>query len=381
MPIEFERKKYELKPMLRENNKPKQILSLQGFRAILFLLIFVFHTSMIGNVSESTLYRALCKGGGTEGVAFFFILSGFVEALHSRKEALNLKNVLQICVRKAKRFYTVHIFFLLVTIPTMIYMVLTEPTYSFIKFVLNALLLQSWFPDEQIWLSYNSVTWFLSTLVFLCLFIIPLHHVCSYVEQKTSAVKIYAALLAADCLMTFAVAFLLGSRCKNVNYYLYAFPPIRLLDYFSGFVLGRTFVLQQNNKTKISAATYWEVVAVGVMVLYLLLFPYVPVPFVRAAIYQPGAAFVIYVIAAGAGKISRFLSNPLMVKLGEGSLYYMMSHQVIIQYCSLIHKQLIKREITSCEIVWIIIAFASTLISRPIYEGLCLKFQRIKSLI
>jgi len=181
--------------------------------------------------------------------------------------------------------------------------------------------------------------------------------------------------------MTFAVAFLLGSRCKNVNYYLYAFPPIRLLDYFSGFVLGRTFVLQQNNKTKISAATYWEVVAVGVMVLYLLLFPYVPVPFVRAAIYQPGAAFVIYVIAAGAGKISRFLSNPLMVKLGEGSLYYMMSHQVIIRYCSLIHKQLIKREITSCEIVWIIIAFASTLISRPIYEGLCLKFQRIKSLI
>ena len=119
-------------------------------------------------------------------------------------------------------------------------------------------------------------------------------------SKKTSAVKIYAALLAADCLMTFAVAFLLGSRCKNVNYYLYAFPPIRLLDYFSGFVLGRTFVLQQNNKTKISAATYWEVVAVGVMVLYLLLFPYVPVPICTSGkVYQPGAAFVIYVIAAG----------------------------------------------------------------------------------
>lgn len=316
-------------------------------------------------------------GGGTEAVAFFFVLSGFVEALHSRKESLELKNALQICVKKVNRFYRIHIFFLVVTVPTMIYMVFTEPVRSFAKFVINALLLQSWFPDEQIWLSYNGVTWFLSTLVFLFLFIIPLHHICSCIEQRTFPIKIYAAILMADWLIAFAIAFLLGDRCDNIKYYLYAFPPVRLLDYVSGFIVGRVFTLRKDDKSKAVNATCWEVAAGGVIVLYLLLFPYIPASFARAAIYQPGAAFVIYVFAVGAGKISNFLSGPLLVRLGGNSLYYMMSHQVIIRYCALAHKQFVKRGIASYEIMWVIVAFAMTVISKPIYELLGRKTAKI----
>lgn len=316
--------------------------------------------------------------GGTEAVAFFFVLSGFVEALHLREDKLRLRNVLRICVKKVHKFYRTHVVFLVFTIPTMIYMVLTDPIGSFIKFIINALLLQSWFPNEHIWLSYNSVTWFLSTLVFLCIFIIPLHHICSYIEKHSHAVGIYAVILVVDWLMVFAVAFLLSTHCDNIQYYLYAFPPIRLMDYTSGFVLGRVFVHQRNNKSVCRKATYLEIAAVGVIMGYLMIFPYVPEAFSRAAIYQPGAAFVIYVFAMGKGTISHFLSSPPMVRLGGNTLYYMISHQVIIRYCQLFHKQLVKRELYSLEIVWIIMALVLTLISKPIYEILCNKILEIR---
>lgn len=42
----------------------QRIESLQGLRTVLFLLIFAFHTSMIGNVTESTAYQSFFAGGG-----------------------------------------------------------------------------------------------------------------------------------------------------------------------------------------------------------------------------------------------------------------------------------------------------------------------------
>lgn len=45
----------------------QRIESLQGLRTVLFLLIFAFHTSMIGNVTESTAYQSFFAGGGDGG--------------------------------------------------------------------------------------------------------------------------------------------------------------------------------------------------------------------------------------------------------------------------------------------------------------------------
>ena len=42
--------------------KVKKINSLQGLRAILFFMIFIFHTSMIGNITKTTIYQKI--GGG-----------------------------------------------------------------------------------------------------------------------------------------------------------------------------------------------------------------------------------------------------------------------------------------------------------------------------
>ena len=46
------------------DSKGQRINSLQGHRAILIVMIFTFHTSMIGNISESLIYINFFKGGG-----------------------------------------------------------------------------------------------------------------------------------------------------------------------------------------------------------------------------------------------------------------------------------------------------------------------------
>lgn len=59
---------------------------------------------MIGNVVESRLYINFISGGGTEAVAFLFILSGFVEALHNRDtNKSSVIAILKLCVEKVKK--------------------------------------------------------------------------------------------------------------------------------------------------------------------------------------------------------------------------------------------------------------------------------------
>mgnify|MGYP006987515816 FL=1 len=85
--------------------------------------------------------------------------------------------------------------------------------------IINLLLLQSWFPDEQIWLSYNSVTWFISTLAFLFLFIIPMHRISDHLEQKWPTGGFYCGLLVIIWVLDFMLAMLLLKRnASNIKY-------------------------------------------------------------------------------------------------------------------------------------------------------------------
>lgn len=354
----------------------KRIDSLQGLRALLFLLIFFFHTSMIGNVVESRLYSNFLSGGGTEAVAFFFILSGFVEALHNRDTTKSsVITMLKLCVKKVKKFYGIHIFFLIFTIPTMIISIVRYPIKQLINLVIDLFLLQSWFSDESIWLSYNSVAWFISTLGFIFVFIIPLHKLSSKIEKITYARRIYCLMI----VLVIILSFLLATHCRvNVKYYLYAFPPVRIIDYCIGFWTGRLFAnRKQSNNNILLQSTILEIISMVIIFGYLFIYQFVDVNLSRAFIYIPGAIIVIYVFALQQGLLSKLLRLPIMVGIGNGSLYYMMSHQVLIRYCSLAQRVFNRFGITSGDLVWIIVALILTFVSKPIYDKLVMKIKTV----
>lgn len=85
---------------------------------------------------------------------------------------------------------------------------------------------------------------------------------------------------------------------------------------------------------------------------------------------------MIYVFALQQGLLSKLLRLPIMVAIGNGSLYYMMSHQVLIRYCSLAQRVFNRFGITSGDLVWIIVALILTFVSKPIYDKVIMKIKQ-----
>lgn len=79
-----------------------------------------------------------------------------------------------------------------------------------ISFGLNALLLQSWVPEAQIWRGFNGPSWYLSTLVFLFLITPFLEYIDTKFDKKKTYV--YGVLL----LFMIAVCFALPVILKKM---------------------------------------------------------------------------------------------------------------------------------------------------------------------
>jgi peptidoglycan/LPS O-acetylase OafA/YrhL len=146
----------------------KQILSLQGIRAMMFILIFFFHSDLF--LDRYFVFNRFFIGGGTLAVSVFFILSGFVTGL-SRKHIHCVKEYTSYIKSKISRFYFFHLFFLILSIP-LSYNFFLHDKKGLVSLILDFLLLQSWVPDPTVWRSYNGLAWFLSTLLF-CYLLLP----------------------------------------------------------------------------------------------------------------------------------------------------------------------------------------------------------------
>lgn len=129
------------------------IKELTSLRAIFIVIIFVHHLD---------IYSA----GGSLGVAFFFVLSGFSLTLGYGKTVLTrdfkYKNY---AIRRLIKFYPIHWLCLLLSIPYSI----IQQKWQIAEFFVNAALIQTWIPTSDYYFSFNSVSWFLADTVFLAL--------------------------------------------------------------------------------------------------------------------------------------------------------------------------------------------------------------------
>ena len=194
---------------------------ISALRGIFIMMIVLHHLN-------------LYDGGGTLGVAFFFMLGGFVLSLgyYDRVSAADFSYGAFVRRRCAK-FLPLHWLCLLAAMPLALAPVLTGG--ADIKTVLvpllpNAMLLQSLIPIKAVYFSFNAVSWYLSdTLLFA--FAFPFMVKC--LERLDGKGR----LMALSIILVAYSAFVYFLPVQYRHAILYISPLVRVVDFVLGIYL------------------------------------------------------------------------------------------------------------------------------------------------
>ena len=274
------------------------IETLQSLRFIFIMMIFMSHFA----------YRGIgpFDAGGDCGVAFFFMLSGFVVSLgYGRQIQEGTFRYARFLRKRFWKIYPLHLLCLL-------FWLIVSKSVIDGHVVLNLLLLQSWIPDPEYYFSCNSVSWFLSCLLF-CYFLFP----WAYKHVSKGWVSCVLVAYVAVCLLT---------PYEKVNAILYVNPLVRFVDFYIGIVLCRIY----EKGFSLSGVVWMEWLLLLTLIVLLAAYPFVDEKVRNAPLYWLMLAPVILVFSKELGPLSRLLKMRPMLMLASLSMPIFMTHQMLI---------------------------------------------------
>lgn len=224
------------------------IKTLTSWRGIFALCIVCFHFAM--HEFDQMTYA---------GVTFFFMLSGFLSAMHYDK-GFNVKRFYK---RRLWRIFPLH-WFVLAAMIVLDLAMMHKFSYGW-DLPLHVALLQSWVPNPDIYFGYSIHSWFLSALL-LCIVLTPL---LLRFTVKRSLNVIWIVLLLAAC-----VLIALDLTCSSsLQSYTYVWPLARFIDYSIGIALFLTIDrlkwCEKMQKISTINSSLIEVVALTVLAIFI----------------------------------------------------------------------------------------------------------------
>lgn len=219
--------------------KKNTYISLQFLRAFAFLGVFASHTLIADDVFSRW------------GVAIFFILSGFLNALHDvgKEDVVGIKNSFCYATRKIKKIYKLHVIMTFIALVLWIisnldkYLanIAKEVVLSALKLATNLLLISDFLPSNGtiglVFSEYNIVSWYLSASFFFYLLTPVLVKITKRVKRPFLISGIlYLLTIAIDVIL---VSFL---GTDSAFWYIYECPLFRLSDYMIGIQMGYLYV-------------------------------------------------------------------------------------------------------------------------------------------
>ena len=300
------------------------INSLTTLRGIFILFIFFHHAGVY-------------PGGGSMGVAFFFILSGFSMTLgYKDRVLLSSFNYKQYLKRRCAKFFPLHWITLIADIP---YVLMSALYWWLIPlFFVNAALLQTLLPIENVYFSYNAVSWFLADILFFTVVFPFVFRKIHSMSNKKRGFAMIVVMLAYMGIVAISLNKLPDGVQKGI---IYISPFVRLMDFVFGILLGLDFVkLKEKSETlskylKLGGAV--SVALIGVIIL-LIVESYLLGSKLRliAPLYWPLVAILIYLAALPKDDVLKWFNNSLLIKLGECSFTIFLLHRLVLRYTSML---------------------------------------------
>lgn len=325
------------------------INSLQLFRFIAFLAIFSMH-------AQGYIWFKFYDTSVSMAVSFFIVLSGFLVGLKrvDVSSMPRIKDCLSYLWGKVKKFYTLHLILLLISalyfkngIVRIFVMESPIDLKDFVcLFLRNLFLVQSWF-DSQ-YFSFNGVSWFLSTILFLYLVAPWLRWGLIKISKERVPILLVIIVLffAANC----AYCYILHVHAANMGFWTYIFPPSRLQEFAAGICLG---ILLSNRLQwkRITPLSFLSMSLVELITIYLVIKCGTGKWSLCAWGTRTTNYFLVNLLLIGVfsfqkGIVSRLISNKLSLVLGLLTMPAFLIHQVIIK-CVAIY--FFRTNVAACE--------------------------------
>lgn len=309
-----------------------RIDSLQAVRAIACILAFMHHCYI--------------TDFGVQGVAIFFMLSGFLmcRSYYDRSLPRTPIDCLRFSARKIWKLYPLHILTMLPVLALDIYTMKTAPQPGAAaliaeKLAASVLLVQSWSP--RLASAFNGVAWYLSVSLFLY-FAFPfiLRAIRRY-RSRGAACAAIAALFALDIALGLIAAPLCtalrgGYDAGFVSWLCYMFPPTRCIDFAIGCNLGYLFITRGEKPVSRGQAAALEGACVLLFAGAWLIFRRISgtpaaAAFGNTQLCVLPAAALVYLFALDPGVLTRLLTNRATIFLGGISASFFLIHQDVIR--------------------------------------------------
>ena len=302
---------------------------LQFLRFIAFLNIYIHHTVSWEVISYPSWNAALLP------VSFFFMLSGVLCGYRASQKNCKLTpaSIFQDMKHKVKKVYGLHLITNLFMACSIDLLILVKDfrsveTVAYIKQLLrNLLLIQSWFSEG--FFEFNGATWYLSTLMFLYLFNIPLTLIIQKVDKNNhrQGICIFAILLS----FVLTAIYSWFTNTDQIHFLQYIFPPARLGQYICGVFLGYLIYtvkpkIPEGNNMRI----LFSVAELGVLFFWILSLKHSFSWHNRLVDWFVPNILLIGIFLLGRGLLSSLFRFKPLVRLGDITLECFLIHQVVL---------------------------------------------------
>jgi peptidoglycan/LPS O-acetylase OafA/YrhL len=274
-----------------------------------------------------------------EGVAFFFVLSGFIltYVYPNLQKAEDIKHFL---ANRLGRMVPSHVFLLFITLA-----VLPCSCSTLGVFLANLFLVQSWIPRQEYYFGLNAVAWSICVEIFFSIAFVSLIKPWKIGWAGKLTLGIFLTIDACIGSHLFIASGGHGFLKFTPEYLLKINPLVRTSDFILGMITAKLW-LRYNHLVKWNQ---WQMTCVELILATLIIFEVTQIndvlkncfPILNnypSVIYwlthggcSPIFALVIFVMATEKGLLSKVLANPVIVWLGEVSFSMYMVHFILIQ--------------------------------------------------
>lgn len=232
-----------------------KIRNFVSLRFVFIMLIFLSHVSCLGFPPFDF--------GGECGVAFFFMLSGFVLSLRYGKEIeQGTFRHRRFFWHQFSKFYPLHI--AVIVLSMIVGWRVVDGEYL-LKLIPTLLLVQSWIPDQSFYFFGNGVSWFLSDMLFI-------YAVFPFVYKQMHKSRQNVELMLGMVLIAYVV-YLSFVPEERHNDLVYAPPLLRMVDFGLGIVAYRLMPAVRSCVKSARQAGLLEHFAVALGIITYLVYP------------------------------------------------------------------------------------------------------------